>query len=210
MNLIPFIKTPALVTLVLTMHGCAAIPPEAVTLNQAVGESIDSLHQSNLRLTNQYFDQKITRIDELEKEALNHFFNQIITGTQSPEASPLGAKELNSIKDATQRIHKRSEQFKSSINAIRVLILKHSQTDYDTLTKANTAITGLLQSGVNLDQAQSDGLFKLKTISHNTIDLTQLDPIIENYIHKFDSTTSSSLSLIKTINGLVSPNKGTK
>ncbi len=210
MNRIPFIKISALTTLVLTMYGCASIPPEAVALSQSVGESINSLHQSNLRLINQYFDQKITKLDSLEKEALDHFFNKVITGTQSPDAPLLGEKELNSIKGAVQRIHKRSEQFKSSINEIRILIIKHSQKDYDTLAKANTAITDLLQSSISVDQARADGFSQLKAISDNTIDLARLEPVIENYLQKFNDTSRSSAGLIKTINGLMSPHKGTK
>ena len=66
------------------LSSCTGLPRESITLNREVALGITSIHKSNLRFLNQYFELKNLEIDKYEKEAIETFFNKISAATKKP------------------------------------------------------------------------------------------------------------------------------
>jgi hypothetical protein len=193
---------------VITVSGCASIPQESVTLNKEVATGITSIHESNIRFVNQYFDIKSSKIDKYEKEALDNYFNKIAAATTKPGAPPLGVQDLYKIKEKVEEIHAVGTKFKAELNASKDMIIEKLQGEYNLILSANSSITGLLQSAVDIDKAKNDGLSKVKAFTDGKIDLTDIDSKVNEYLSKFGSSSAQASSLIESIQETLNSGKG--
>jgi hypothetical protein len=190
--------------------GCTSIPQESVTLNKEIATGITSIHESNIRFINQYFEVKQAEIDKYETEALDNFFNKIAAATTKPNAPPLGVQDLYKIKEKIEQIHSVGTKFKNELNASKDLIIEKLQSEYNLIINANSSITGILQSAVDIDKAKNDGLSKVKELTDGKIDLTDIDLKVNEYLAKFGSSSAQASSLIKSIQELLNSPKGDK
>ncbi len=195
---------------VLALSGCANIPQEAVTLNKEVSAGITSIHESNVRFINQYFDMKKAGVDRYEKQALDSFFNAVATATAKPGAPPLAVKDLYNIKSKIEEIHAMANQYKDALEKSKALIIEKVQGEYNLLISANSDITGLLQAAVDVDKAKNDGLVKVKTYTDGKIDLTDIDAEIDDYLAKLGSSSAKASKLIESIEKVLDSRKGDK
>lgn len=203
------LKSLALATVII-LSGCASIPQESVTLNKEIATGITSIHESNIRFINQYFEIKHSQIDKFEKEAIDNFFNKIAAATTKPGAPPLGAQVLYKIKEKVEAIHAKGIKFKAELDTSKNLIIEKLQSEYNLIISANSSITGLLQSAVDVDKAKNDGLSKVKDLSDGKIDLTYIDSKVDDYLAKLGSSSSRTSSLIETIQESLNSKKGDK
>ena len=202
-------KTLAL-TAVIIVSGCVSIPQESVTLNKEVAAGITSIHESNIRFINQYFELKMLKIDQYEKEAIDNFFNKIASATTKPGVPPLGAHNLHAIKDKVEEIHATGTKFKAEINASKAVVIEKVQAEYNLIISANNSITGLLQSAVDIDEATNDGLLKAKELTDGKIDLTDIDSKIDEYLAKLGTSSAQASSLVDVIKETFNSDKGDK
>ena len=142
------------VSAVLIISGCANIPQESVTLSQEIGAGIKSIHESNVRLVNQYFASKKIEIESYQEKALERFFNEIAAATAVPGAPPLGARELFKMKQEIDRINAEASKYIAALETSRNMTLEKLQANYSILIAANGSVTGILQSAVDLDKAR--------------------------------------------------------
>ncbi|MCP4050108.1 MAG: hypothetical protein GY730_05315 [bacterium] len=192
------------------VSGCATIPQESVTLNKEVTAGITLLHESNIRFINQYFEGKVSEIDNLEKEAIDNFFNQIAAATTKASAPPLGAQDLYRIKGKVEEIYSEGAKFKKQLYASKSLIIEKLQAEYNLLISANSSITVILQSAVDIDKAKNDSLSKVADLSNGRIDLTDIDSEIDGYLAKFGNSAAKGASLVTTIQDVLNSNAGDK
>ena len=171
-----------LLAIVLIVGGCASIPQESVTLSKELATGITSIHESNIRFVNQYFDRKKSEIDEYEKTALENLFNKIAAATTKPGAPALGVHDLYNIKGKVEEIHKVSNKYE--LDSSEALIIEKIQGEYNTLMSANSSITGIFQSAVDVDKAKNDGLSKVKEFTDGKLDLTDIDSKVNEYLSK--------------------------
>ena len=190
--------------------GCASIPQESVTINKEVATGITSIHESNIRFIIQYFEVKKTEVDKYEKEALDNFFNKIAAATTNPSAPPLGVQDLYNIKGKVEGIHSIGTKFKSELDASKDLIIEKVQSEYNLVISANSAITGLLQSAVDVDKAKNDGLSKVNELTDGKINLTDINSKVNEYLAKLGSSSAQGSSLIESIQETLNSNKGDK
>lgn len=199
-----------LLAIVLIVGGCASIPQESVTLSKELATGITSIHESNIRFVNQYFDRKKSEIDEYEKTALENFFNKIAAATTKPGAPALGVQDLYNIKGRVEEIHKVSNKYKYELDSSEALIIEKIQGEYNTLMSANSSITGILQSAVDVDKAKNDGLSKVKEFTDGKLDLTDIDSKVNEYLSKLGSSSSQASSLIESIQNIIDSQEGDK
>ena len=191
--------------IVIFASGCASIPQESVTLSKELAVGITSIHESNKRFVNQYFDNKKFEIEKYEKAAIDDFFEKIALATRNPEAPPLEVKDLYNIKEVVAKIHQTSNKFKSELDASNVLIIEKLQKEYNALISANSSITGILQSAVDMDKAKNDGLQQVKEFTDGKIDLTDIESKVDEYLSKLGTAAAQSSSLIESIESVLNP-----
>lgn len=195
-------------SIVFFLCGCASIPQESVTLNSEISTRITSLHRTNVALVNQYFAIKKDAVDQYEAQALNSFFGKIAAATTDPNAPPLGAHDLYKIKEKIDDIHQLANKYKAELDTSEALIINRLSEEYNLLIGANSTITALLQSAVDVDKAKDDGLLKLKKLSNDKIDLTDIDEKVDNFISTMGTTSVKTTSLIDAVRELLNEDKG--
>jgi hypothetical protein len=181
------------------MLGCAQIPQESVSLSMEIGKGVISIHESNVRFVNWFFDAKIEQVNSLEKEALDNFFSKIAEATEKPGAPPLKKDNLYKIKSYIDQIHAKGNDYRSALNTSRTEILRNLENDYRVLINANGSITGLLQSAVAVDEAKTTSYDKLKDLTHDKIDLTEIEQIIDDGISKFGDKSAKGTDILEKI-----------
>ena len=197
-----------LIASAIVISGCANIPQESVTLSKEIATGITSIHESNTRFVNQYFEVKSAEIDKYEKEALDDFFHKIAEAMTKKDAPPLEYKNMYDIKAEVEKIHAAGTKFKNELDASKTLIIEKLQSDYNLIISANSSITGLLQSAVDIDKAKNDGLSKIKELTNGKIDLTDIDSEVNAYLAEFGSSSTPTFSLIKFIQEALYSTKG--
>ncbi|KKD61718.1 hypothetical protein RN22_03620 [Grimontia sp. AD028] len=184
------------VTLVL---GCANIPKDSVTLNQEVSFGITNIHESNLKLVNQYFNQKKLQVDADRDAAVSKLFGIIANEVAKPNSKPLGVNELYQIKDQTDAIYIRSQKSKNELDLLRQAVIDELTREYNLLIEANSTITGLLQSAVDVDEAKNDALLKTQQLTNGKVNLIELDEKIDEYLIKAGTVSEDGQSLLESI-----------
>jgi len=204
---------PIKVTIILAivfLGGCASIPQESVTLNKEVTIGITSIHESNIKFVNHYFELKKIEVDSYEQKALEGFFNTIAAATTKPGAPALGAQDLFRIKVEIEKINNVANSYKVALDNSKTLIIEKLQNEYNTLISANNSITGILQSAVDVDKAKNDGLNKTKELTDGKVDLTDIDDKVNDFLAKIGSSSSQATDLISSIQTIINNNSGDK
>ena len=196
--------------LTLSFYGCSSIPQSSVTLSQELAVGITHIHESNIRFVNQYFNQKKIEIEGYEKKAIDDFFDKIIVGTSNPDAPQLDADDFHKIKLKIEEIHNLSNDYKAGLDASKILIIDKLQNDYNSLISINSAITGLLQSSVDVGKAKNDGLSKVEEFTKGKINLTEVESIVDKYISKIGTSSADASELFESIETLLNHSKGDK
>lgn len=194
---------PLFILMIVFFSGCASIPPESVALNKEIASGITALHESNVALVTQYFTVKKAEIDKYEKQTLENFFNKIASATTKPGAPPLDAHDLLKIQAEVEKIHELGSNYKEQLDSSKALVIAKLQSEYNLLITANVSITALLQSTVDVDKANKDGLTKAKEFSSGKIDLTNIDSKVNDYLAKMGSTSGKASDLVNDIQSLL-------
>ena len=169
--------------------GCATVPPESVVLNREVGKKIQDMYESNTRLVNLYFTTKKVEVDQAAERAIDTFYRSIIKEVSLGNAPPLTEAALRGIQTRVQSYYLRADSVKKDLEKSRILVLEKFNTHYMETIRANEAITGLLQSHVDMDKATDDSIQSLKTMTGGAVDLTKVRDIVDRAI-----TTSGDIS----------------
>jgi hypothetical protein len=198
------IKYLILFQIVFVFFGCANIPQESVTLSQEVSAGIRSIHESNIRFVNQYFNRKKEQILELKVTAIHNFFNDVIAGTTRSSAPPIDGAALHSIKDQLAKISAKSDEHTKALEVTRLLVIEKLQQNFNVLLDANSTITGLLQSAVDVDKSKNEGLSKIKELSGGKVDLLSIESEMDSFLSKIGSKAADGTSLINAVKGIIS------
>lgn len=157
---------------ILLLISCATIPKEAVVLNQEVGKSIESTHGTYLNLLDYYFEQRRKRIDE----TMNRYTERLIKNIK--KQLPEGATEipLEKISDILKRLSERREMLNEGLEKTRILLVDQLNKDHLLVMQANSNITAILQSFVDIDK----GIRSVTTKSFKTVGIDlRLDDVTE-------------------------------
>lgn len=154
---------------VLTIGGCATVPRESVDLSYAVGEDIESIHQSYRELIRRYFEALRGQVtDKIDQVFIPAYVNGFVTSGKLIQHAQNQRADLVEAwaRIAVRRIdHERRERLQPLHDAERELIASVDEA-FDKVTRANATITAQLLSVVKTQQAQDDmlGSVKLKNL----------------------------------------------
>jgi hypothetical protein len=187
------------VGLLLILVGCASVPKESVKLSQEVGKGIASYHEAYINLLNEYFSQKRIVINNfiLNKylpKYMENLKNELKAAGEDPEKlHPFMVRDI--VKDISEKRDSMHEELEKT----RIAIIDAVSRDYLLLTSANSTVTGLLQSAVDVDEAASSLKGSIETLSGNRINFDIIDKKFEEYLLDAGSLSSEGISLYEGI-----------
>lgn len=189
------------ILLISMMGSCASVPRESVELSRDIGKGILESQRSYESMLNAYFDIKRQKVDQLiEKEYLPKYLENITLELEKAgQSKTLTFDQMTAV--LLDVIEKRDGMI-SELEKTQKLVLAKSHEHHTQLIQANSALTALLQSAVDVSEAVASAVQITKEVSNNKIDLDKIDAIFNDFLKKagdFSSEAPSFYDQIKQI-----------
>ena len=183
---------------------CATIPEEAVVLNQEVGISIESTHATYLNLLDFYFEQRRKRIDE----TMNRFTESLTINIKNQLPEGVTEIPLEKMSDILRRLSKRRDMLHEELEKTRILLVDQLNRDHFLVIQANSNITAVLQSFVDVDK----GMRSVTTKSFNAVGvdlrLDDVTGLLDNQLIEAGEIASEVTGTYKQIKSLFQKEEG--
>lgn len=191
--------------LVLTFifYSCAAtIPPQSITLTDAISEEGKRMHQLNLALLNNMFKVKRESIDSFIKNEytpkyLEEFKKRI------PEGVNVDAELPNMLAAVIPEINSRRDMMQSALENQRIKLVTKLEDDFKTYEDATLNLRKLLESAVKLDEENQKLYSQVYELSGNKIDLNKVENSINDFILDSGDVSQNILKLNESINSII-------
>lgn len=175
---------------------CASIPSSTVTLTQEVINEADQMHQLNISLVNQLFEER--------KQVINAF----ITNQYTPKVIENYERLLPDSLDYKKALPKIMESIIPVINRKKdslQLVLSTQQEEiitklnnnYLTYSKATTALQHLINSAVKLKTAEQDALTSIKELTGAKVDTKKVETVMDSLLFKAGGDMSKLLKVVE-------------
>lgn len=185
--------------------GCATIPKEALELNTAVNNGINSQNAAYKNLFDFYFNSKKEKIDE--------WITNVYTPNYMKNIKSLMAKEgITEIKEddmpyILKNIISKRDSMQNELEKTKNLIWTKISQDQMLLLNANEQVTMLLKSAVNVHEASKDLLQNASKFTALNFNFSKMDNIFNQYLSELDNYSKKSTSLIEDIEPLLDGEK---
>jgi len=166
-------KTGLVFLLALLLISCATIPKEAVVLNQEVGKRIESTYAAYLNLLNYFFEQRRNRIDE----TMNSYTESLNNNIKKQLHDGVTEIPIDKMGDILKKISERRDMLHEELEKTRILLVDQLNKDHMQVMQANSNITAILQSFVDVDEgmrAVTTKSFKAIGVDLKLDDITEL------------------------------------
>lgn len=183
---------------------CAVIPPQSVTLNTEVGVGIKKQHQSQVDLVNIYIEAKRKELDVALQNAVQTYFNTITpTGSVT-----LNRDQLTNIATDVLKLNEKNNKAKEDLEAVRVFLVTKLEENYLTLSQANASITGLLQTAVDVKDAQAAAYGTLSKVTGGKIELEKIFTEIDSFVVQKGEEAGKAIDLVNKVKEAVNQSQG--
>ena len=151
-----------LVIAVLTLTGCASIPPEAPELSGQLGSRITAIESSHNRLLEQFFAEKRRRVDDFIQEVWVPTFATEFFGDPAVDKVWKEVVASTDPRDRLRFVVFVGPKLQSKINEKRIELIKPLEdlertvkaklkVDYDQARAINNTLTSFLQSASKVE-----------------------------------------------------------
>jgi hypothetical protein len=192
-----------ILVLTIIFYSCSAtIPPQSVTLTDAISQEGNRMHQLNLALLNQMFKEKRESIDSFIK---NEYTPKYLEEFNKRIPDSVNVKEeLPGILEATiPEINSRRDMMQSALENQRVKLVTKLETDYKAYEDAALNLRNLLESAVKLDEENKKLYSQVSELSGNKIDLNKVENSINDFILDSGDVSKNILKLNDSINSII-------
>lgn len=189
--------------ILMTSMGCATVPKESVELNQEVGKGILESQRTHVNLLNKYFVMKKAQVDLwIESEYLPEYIKNIKNLLK--KAGKSETLDDAQIKDIIHDVITERDQKQADLEKTRLLLLEKVDTHYDQLIRANSSVTALLQSLVDVKEATKSISSSIKSESGGKVDIDAIDQKFSEYLQQAGSTAKNATSLYEQVKQMTS------
>lgn len=187
---------------IVSIASCAKLPPQTITLTDAIINEGERMHELNIRLLNKMFDEKREKIDAFIKndytpKFLAEFNARIPDGTDYKEEFP------DMIQSIIPQINDRRDQMQAALESQRLKLVEQLNKDYQTFEKATRELKNLIKSAIKVDEERKEAFQQLNDLTENQIDLNQIETEIDKFILKSGDVGDNINELNNTINSLL-------
>ncbi|WP_034058078.1 hypothetical protein [Lacinutrix jangbogonensis] len=176
------------------VFGCATIPSSTAILTQEVIKEADEMHQLNIILVNQLFEER--------KQVINSFITNEYTPTIIKKYDALlpdsldYKKELpNIMKSIIPVINRKKDSLQSVLSTQQEQIITGLNTNYSNYNKSTIALQGLINSAVKLKTAESDALASIQRLTGDSVDVKKVESAIDGFLQKSGSDMGKLLEV---------------
>lgn len=180
----------------LMCFACASIPSSTVTLTQEVIKEADQMHQLNITLVNQLFEER--------KQVINSFITNQYTPTLIKNYEKLLPDTLDYKKSLPKImesiipvINRKKDSLQNVLSAQQERIISSLNDNYLNYTKATTSLQNLINSAVKVKTAENDAISSIQNLTGDKLDIKKVENSIDSLIIKVGGDMNKLLEVAK-------------
>ncbi len=181
------------------MLSCATIPSSTVTLTQEVIKEADEMHQLNIVLVNQLFEERKQVINSF---ITNQYTPAIIANYEKllPDSLDYKKQLPKIMKSIIPVINRKKDSLQDVLSTQQQQIITGLNANYLTYSKASTSLQNLINSAVKLKTAESDALSSIQSLTGDSVDVKKVENSIDSLLIKAGSGMEKLLEVGNTLN----------
>lgn len=179
--------------------GCATVPTSTVTLTQEIIKEADEMHQLNVILVNQLFEER--------KQVINAFITNQYTPAIIEKYEKLlpdsldYKKELpNIMKSIVPVINRKKDSLQSVLSIQQQQIITSLNKEYTTYNRATTSLQNIINSVVKLKIAEKDALSSIEKLTGDSVDVKKVEGTIDSLLIKTGNNMGKLLEIGNILN----------
>ncbi len=175
---------------------CASIPSSTVTLTQEVIKEADQMHQLNITLVNQLFEERKQVINSF---ITNQYTPEIIKNYENLLPDTLDYKKAlpKIMESIIPVINRKKDSLQNVLSTQQEQIITSLNDNYLNYTKATTSLQNLINSAVKIKTAESDAISSIQNLTGDKLDIKKVESTIDSLILKVGGDMSKLLEVAK-------------
>ena len=162
---------------------CASIPNSTSKLTKAVIDEGDSMHQLNISLVNQLFNER--------RQRLNSFITNKYTPAIIKKYRNLLPQDIDYKKELPNIIEAIIPVINRKRDSLQDLLLKQQQkivsglnTNFISYSKATSSLQNLINSAVKIENAEESALSEINQLTGNKLNFKQIESKLDSLLNK--------------------------
>lgn len=182
--------------------GCATIPPSTVTLTQEVIKEANAMHQLNIVLVNQLFEERKQVINAF---ITNQYTPAIIKKYEAllPEGLDYKEELPNIMKSIIPVINRKKDSLQNVLSTQQQQIITSLNTNYETYNSATVSLQNMINSAVKLKTQESNALSSIQSLTGGAVDVKKIESTIDNLLTK----SGTDMGKLLEVNNILNANK---
>ena len=176
------LKNYLLVSIFSLLFSCASIPNSTVTLTEGIINEGDNMHQLNISLVNQLFNERRERLNSFITEkytpAIIESYEKLLPQTLDYK------KELpNIVKSIIPIINRKKDSLQSFLNKQEQEIITSLNANFINYTKITSSLQYLINSAVRLKTNEDHVISAIDKLTGDKLHLKKIDNAIDSVLN---------------------------
>ena len=162
---------------------CASIPRSTAKLTKSVIDEGDAMHQLNISLVNQLFNEKRARLNTF---ITNKYTPAIIKKYQTllPENVDYKKELPNIIEAIIPVINRKRDSLQDLLLNQQQKIISNLNTNFISYAKATSSLQNLINSAVKAKEAEENALASINQLTGNRLNFKQIESKLDSLLNK--------------------------
>lgn len=162
---------------------CASIPGSTAKLTKSVIDEGDAMHQLNISLVNQLFNEKRARLNTF---ITNKYTPAIIKKYQTllPQDVDYKKELPNIIEAIIPVINRKRDSLQDLLLNQQQKIISNLNTNFISYAKATSSLQNLINSSVKAKEAEENALASINQLTGNRLNFKQIESKLDSLLNK--------------------------
>jgi hypothetical protein len=194
------IKSILFVSILMGVVACASIPASTATLSEEVISEANSMHNLNIALVNQLFDER--------KEKVNDFINNQYIPTfvknfseKIPAGVDVKTQLPNILKSVMPVISRKRDSLQGLLDTQRNQVITSLNESYTNYQRASATLQNLITSAVKLKQSEANTLAQIQRLTGTNINVGKIEGHLDSLLVKTGNGFDKLLNVKSAIIG---------
>jgi len=195
-----FIRSIAMVFVVISINACASIPASTATLSQEVIAEAYSMHQLNIALINKLFEERKGKVDDFMN---NQYIPLFVKNLQSkiPAGVDINSELTNILKSVMPVINRKRDSLHNLLDTQRDQMVTSLNTNFTNYQQASATLQNLITSAVKLKQTEANTLNQIQNLSKTNFDIGKIQKHLDSLLIKTGDGFNKLLNIESAIKG---------
>lgn len=194
------IKSVLIVGILAGVISCASIPASTATLSQEVIAEAGLMHQLNIALVNQLFDERKDKVNDFIN---NQYIPKFVTNFESkiPAGTDISSELSNILKSVMPVINRKRDSLQGLLDTQRTQVITSLNNSYSDYQQASSTLQNLISSAVKLKQSEANTLAQIQSLTKTNINIGEITGHLDSLLIKTGDGFNKLLDIQSVIKG---------